>query len=434
MRRTPREFEAIAHASGSQVRWPEDGGPGAPRARWRLPFRKLRAGAPVRGGGRLAGTPPRSGGAGMKVLQLTLSYSHGGRREAIAALATGLRGLGVDSHLGCLDAFGSAAQDRTLFDGSFSLDRSGMFDLRALRRLRSYCRAHAIDVVHAHDAASEAMAALAMPRGGPALLMSFHRTRDLETARFRDRLRNALVGLRVGAVVTASQERLRHYIDHNYVAPAKVSCIPLGIDLARFTPDAQRRARARARVGAGDDTLVIGTVGHFGPEKGVDLAIGAFQAFAHRHPDRDARLLVLGRGDAAQDAALHALVEPALAGRIQFCGFQPDPEQWFPGFDVLLHGARDEAFGLVLAEAQACGVPVVAARVGGIPEVVVDGQTGHLAPAPTSALLADALDTVLSSEAYRAGLAQQAIAHASHQFARQRYAAEYLEIYRRLLG
>src|SRR3546814_2417824 len=84
----------------------------------------------------------------------------------------------------------------------------GMLDLVALRRLAAYCRAHAIDVVHAHAAASDAMASLAMPWRGPAILMTFHRTRSIETAHFRDRVRNALVGLRVAAVVTASQEKL----------------------------------------------------------------------------------------------------------------------------------------------------------------------------------------------------------------------------------
>lgn len=370
----------------------------------------------------------------MRVLHLTLSYSRGGRREAIAALALGLREFGVASYLGCLDGYGSEAAERACFEGDFSLDRSGVFDRRALRRLRDYCRQHAIDVVHAHDAASEATAAMAMPGNGPALLMSFHRTRDIETARFRDRLRNALVGLRVGAVITASQERLRHYLDHNYVDPAKVSCIPLGIDLDRFRPDAGARARVRAGVGADDETLLIGTVGHFGPEKGVDLAIGAFQAFMRRTPGRDARLLVLGRGHDGQEAAMRSLAAAEYADRIHFCGFQHEPERWFPGFDVLLHGARNEAFGLVLAEAQACGVPVVAARVGGVPEVVLDGHTGRLAGAPAIGSLADALHEVVAGDEHRRALGAQAIEHAHRQFSRQRYASEYLQIYRRLLA
>lgn len=383
--------------------------------------------------GRASGASPTPVDLRMKVLHLTLSYSHGGRREAIAALAQGMVDLGVESHLGCLDAFGSEPAERALFAGSFSLDRSGVFDGAALRQLRDYCRVHAIDVVHAHDAASEAMAVFAMPLGGPALLMSFHRTRDLETARFRDRLRNALVGLRVGAVVTASQERLRHYVDNNYINRAKVSCIPLGIDLDRFRPDTDARARSRMAIGADEGTFLVGTVGHFGAEKGVDIAVCAFQAFLRHRPGFDARLAILGRGDAEQTAWLQAKIEPEFAGRIQFMGFKTDPEQWFPAFDVLLHGARDEAFGLVLAEAQACGVPVVAARVGGIPEVVLDGETGRLAQTPSVEALAEMLDNVACNQEHRLGLVRRTVEHVRSQFSRERYARDYIDVYRRLL-
>ena len=368
----------------------------------------------------------------MKVLHLTLSYNNGGRREAIAALAHGLRELGVGSHLGCLDEFGSAPDERAPFEDCFCLDRRGLFDLGALRRLARYCRDKAVDVVHAHDAASEAMAALAMPWGPPGLLMTFHRTRNIETARFRDRLRNALVGPRVGAVVTASEERRRHYIDHNFFSASKVSSVPLGIDLDRFMPDPAMCARTRKLVGADEGTLLVGTVGHFGSEKGVDLAIGAFQAFLRRNPGRDARLLVLGRGNPVQEARVRSLVLPEFAARIGILGFQPDPEHWFPGFDVLLHGARSEAFGLVLAEAQACGVPVVAARIGGIPEVVVDQGTGWLVPEASVEALTEGLEHVVADEGRRRVLARKAIEHAREQFSQRRYAQDYLQLYRRL--
>src|SRR3546814_14483625 len=113
-----------------------------------------------------------------------------------------------------------------------------------------------------------------MPWNCPTVLMTFHRTRSIETAHFRDRVRNALVGLRVAAVVTASQERRQHYIDNNYVSAGKVSCIPLGIELDRFRPDPAMLERTRPLAGADGGTLVLGPVGPFGADRGCHPAIG----------------------------------------------------------------------------------------------------------------------------------------------------------------
>src|SRR3546814_19001310 len=116
---------------------------------------------------------------------------------------------------------------------------------------------------------------------------------------------------------------------------------------------------------------------------------------------------------------MRSLVAPEFAARIGFVGFQTDPERWFPGFDVLLHGSRREAFGLVLAEAQACEVPVVAARVGGIPEVVLGRQTGSLTPEATVDALADALEELVADAYRRQAFARKAIEHAHQQFSKR---------------
>jgi len=371
----------------------------------------------------------------MNVLHVTLSFGHGGRREAISELCRGLRTLGVTNRLCCLENFDSTESERApSFADSIELKRHHLLDWSAFRRLRDYCLDNAIDIVHAHDAASEAASVLALPRRYPPILMTFHRTRNFESARPRDRLRNALAGLRVGAVVTASEERRRHYLENNHVRTAKVQCIPLGIDLSRFRPDADRRAAKRNKLGVADGQVLIGTVGHFGPEKGVDLAIDAFQMFLDAHPNSDARLVVLGTGSEQGERFVRSRVHERNAARIKFVGFQPAPEEWFPAFDLLMHGARNEAFGLVLAEAMACGVPIVASRVGGIPEVVDDGGSGYLADAADASSLANALGKALTTPGWRERAAANALARANTEFGSERYARRYFDLYRALAG
>lgn len=372
----------------------------------------------------------------MKVLHVTLSMLPGGRREAILSLCAGLAERGVDCFLCCLEQCDAEPDTPppAVFSDSLVLKRRGLLDFGALARLRSFCRKHDIDLLHAHDAASELTCALALPAPSRPLLMSFHRTRDFESARSRDRLRNALAGLRAGAIATASNERRQHYLAHNRVADHKVVRIPLGIDLARFHPAPENRARMRAERGIAPDALLVGVIGHFGPEKGVDLAVRAFQQACRAHPDFDAELIVLGTGAPERIALIESLVDPAFRARIHLLGFRSDPDAVLATFDVLLHGARGEAFGLVLVEAMASGVPVVAPAVGGIPDIVEHGVSGLLAERADAELLATALARILTDAGLRQRLAAGALARAHAEYSRDLYAARFHRLYDDLLA
>ena len=124
--------------------------------------------------------------------------------------------------------------------------RRSLFDRAALGQLRAFCLERNVDVIHTHDAASQFTAALvrfALPR--MPLLMTFHRSRDLESATFVDRLRNAFAGSQSAAIVTPSEARRTHFLAQNLVPAHKVLRIPLGTDLLQFQPDPEVRAAVR---------------------------------------------------------------------------------------------------------------------------------------------------------------------------------------------
>ncbi len=369
----------------------------------------------------------------LRILHVALSFTAGGRREAIRSLALGLRSHAVSSHICALHTLDlDDERDPDWFDGSLQLDRNSLLDRHALLTLRRYCREHAIDIVHSHDGASQFSSVLALPWRGPEVLMTFHRSLGFESATWRDRLRNRIAGWRSGAIVTASRERREHYLEENHIAAGKVLCIPLGIDTTRFQPESEQRVLIRNRLGIGDDATLVGAAGHFGHIKGIDLAIRAFQECRYVAANRNCHLVVLGRGDTAVERAMQSLVREDMRERVHLVGFQEHPEHWFNALDVFLHGARQEAFGLVLAEAMACGVPIVAARVGGIPEVVRDGVGGVLVDSPNADLLATALDDLLQDDERRKALGSSAAAHARQALSRDRYVNDYLALYQQL--
>lgn len=367
----------------------------------------------------------------LRVLHTTIGFQPGGRREAIRTLAQNLQPLDVASELCCLGELGAPPEALAgLFEDPLVLHRSGRARGGDAKKLLDFCRARGIDLIHAHDAASQWLAALARTRR-PRLkiIMTFHRSLPFESARPRDRLRNAIAGFLCQAIVVGSRERQRHFVAENHVSARKVVRIPFGVDLERFHPDAAARRDVRKVIGASDETFVCGAAGHFGPEKGIDVAIRAFGAFLERAGQRPAMLVVLGDGSPEQRDFVHREAAGIAPGRVVFAGRQPDIERWFAAMDALIHAPRQEAFGLVLAEALATGLPIVATDVGGIPDIVRPDENGFLAASGDIPQLAADLCRLHQNDALRQQLAHNALTIGTSEYSAERYARDHLRLY-----
>lgn len=258
--------------------------------------------------------------------------------------------------------------------------------------------------------------------------MTFHRSLGFESAGFRSRLRNAISLIPVTRVLTASEERRGHFLAENWVPPTKVTTIPLGIDLNRFRPDPEARRAVRAELGIGESQPMIVAAGHYGEEKGIDLAIAAAQSAAKELADPPI-LVVMGTGHPDRIAAITQLARSVRQGEVRLLGQRSDPERVLAAGDLLLHTPRLEAFGLVVVQAMACGLPAVAAAVGGIPEVVVDGATGLLTPVGDAAAAGSAVATLVADPALRRRLGKAGLARARREYPDSLFAARYRDLY-----
>lgn len=187
------------------------------------------------------------------------------------------------------------------------------------------------------------------------------------------------------------------------VPAERVTAIPNGIPLERYVR--QARGTLRRLIGAGDDEFLAGIVGRFTPWKGQDVVIRVARRW--REAGLRGRFLLIGRAfneDTPYETALHEAAR-GLEEVVHFVPFQPEISAALSDLDVLLHASvKPEPFGRVLIEAMAVGVPVVAARGGGVPEIITDGQDGLLASPGDEAAYVAALRSLAASPARRAAL------------------------------
>jgi glycosyltransferase involved in cell wall biosynthesis len=205
---------------------------------------------------------------------------------------------------------------------------------------------------------------------------------------------------------------------------SNLSCCLHFINAERFRPDEETRAAVRARLGA-EGKFVLVSVCFLIKAKGVDVAVRALTELP-----ADVVLWVVGAGDEA--GPLQELSRRlGLEERVRFLGPQPRVEPFLQAADCFVCPSLwAEAAGLVNLEAQACGLPVLASRIGGIPEYVAEGETGLLFPPGEHGRLAEAVRRLHGDPELRRRLAQAARARVEAHFSAEALLPAYLDLYR----
>ncbi|WP_344423416.1 D-inositol-3-phosphate glycosyltransferase [Pseudonocardia ailaonensis] len=219
-------------------------------------------------------------------------------------------------------------------------------------------------------------------------------------------------------LVANTDTEVRQLVELCGADPLRTVAIPPGVDLERFRPGSG--AVARARLGIARDAVVLVFVGRIQPLKAPDVLLRAAAEMLRRDPELRRRLVVVVAGGpsgsglteptALQELAAHL----GISDVVRFLPPQGGAElaQLYRAADVVAVPSHNESFGLVALEAQACGTPVVAADVGGLPVAVADGRSGLLVPGHGAEQWASALAAVALDPGRRAALSAGAVDHA----------------------
>ena len=248
-------------------------------------------------------------------------------------------------------------------------------------------------------------------------------------------LRRAIRPL-VQRYTAVSRDLARWLVETIGVAPHKVVQIYNGVDQERFTPHGDD---ARGELPAGflpPDALVIGTVGRLAAVKDQATLIRAFARLGDQVPEQTAgRLRLVLVGDGPERANLETLVgELGLNDRVWLAGDQQAVPAWLRTLDIFVLPSLGEGISNTILEAMATGLPVVATRVGGNPELVTPGESGLLVPPGDSESLAGALAQLVADPDLRQSMGEAGLARVRRDFHWENTVARYLEVYDGLLG
>jgi glycosyltransferase involved in cell wall biosynthesis len=232
------------------------------------------------------------------------------------------------------------------------------------------------------------------------------------------------------AVIAVSDHTARHLIEIEKAPRHKVEVIVNGIDFDRVRasgPDARSRIRAEY---APDAAYLLLIAARLHPEKGYEYVFSALPQIIKR-VSKPVRLLVAGAGPFEAEYR-QRVASLDCREMVRFLGFRDDVADLMTAADLVLLPSMAEAFGLAAAEALYLGIPVVATRVGGIPEIVSDGVDGVLVPPADSASLAEAVIRLLSNDQQRIKLMGAGRAKVMQHFRFEDMVRRYEQLYDRL--
>lgn len=322
-------------------------------------------------------------------------------------------------------------------------------DRAAYLKMKALIREFRPDIVHTHAAKSGAIGRLAAKACGvPVVVHTFHghvfhsyfgktKTRAfIEIEKYLARRSSGII-----AISDIQKEELSGI--YKICAPEKIRVIPLGLDLDRFREDQDRkRAAFRERYFIADDEIAIGIVGRIVSVKNHSLFVAAAAKLV-AGTGRKVRFIIVGDGDSRPQ-----MEQEFRAAGIDYAYFLSEQRaataictSWLTNVDEVLAGvdmavltSHNEGTPVSMIEAQAAARPVISTNVGGVADIILDGQTGFVTPPGDVAAFGDAMVRLVNDDTLRAQLAAAGRAHVQDKYSYQRLVRDMSSYYHELLA
>ncbi len=360
----------------------------------------------------------------LRILELVQSLEKGGRTTRFTDTVAGLR---AQHHEVVPAVFGTPAPWVSI-DGLKELSRTSHSKLSLIKQIIQCIKRHDIDVVHAHCEFTQLYAGLAAKFCGVPMVATFHRS---ELGKYQPSTTNRLIRWTSSACVAVSKHRMQLLTDTMGIAQEKCAVVHGGTPVGEIPDDNARRV-AKEALQLDRTKCQLLSVGHLGPIKGHQDTLEAIADL----PDAlrsNLRLHIAGSGSPQEQAAIQKKIASlGLEPQVNLLGQISNVDEWMLACDLFVLPSHEEAFGLVFIEAGAKGLATIATRVGGIPDIINDEETGLLVPPKDPGALGRAVARLVENADLRQTYGQNAHKRVASHFSTDNMINQYLAIFNRV--
>jgi glycosyltransferase involved in cell wall biosynthesis len=347
----------------------------------------------------------------MRILHLESSRSWGGQEYRTCLEINWLNAHGHSAWLMCDEKSDVLARARAVCAQVIPATLRRRFDPMASHRIWRFCRAHEVDLIKCYSSKDHWLAFPSFLAGVP-----LSRARCI-TDPVGSGSRAFIYKHGCNKIVADAKVIKDRLIAENGIAPEKIEFVPSAVDLDKFSPKVDP-SKFRAELGISAETPLIVNIGMIRSDKGQSRLIKAAGIVLQRHPETRFVFVGKGTGTGRQETRLReAAASPELKDRVFVLGYRWDtPEILRAASMAVIASLGTEASPIVLREAFATGRPVVATRVGDVPDVICDGENGLLVPPNDVEALAAAINRFLDDRALAERCGRLALDYARAHF------------------
>lgn len=366
----------------------------------------------------------------MKIMHVTTHANRGGISQYILSLCAAMRSMGFDSIVassgGNMESdFSDSRIPHTYVDIKTKFE-FGPKVFKGSSRLKHIIKEEGVDIVHAHTRVSQVASYLASRKTNAHYLSTCH-------GFFKTRLSRKIFDF-WGERVVAISAPVKSHLEKDFgVSNDRIELIHNGIDLSRFSQEFSSEDILRAKEYLGiENGPVIGTMGRLSSVKGQRFLIEAMKYIVLS--DNRVKCVIIGSGP--EEGELKKLVmKMGLEGSVKFAGdaHYKDAPLYLKCMDIFVLPSLKEGLGLALLEAMALGKPCIASDVGGISEILGNGQNGLSVPPANAEALKEAIMKLLNDRSLSAGLAGNGRALVREKFSIESMAGKMAAMYRKII-